>query len=268
MAGPGSQCPSGDGCYNAARRGHRQSRHEIDRLRPHPTPVDGNRCTLLVANVTKVYLRGTPVAAITDVSLRVSQGERVAIMGPSGSGKSTLLNLIGGLDVPTAGSIRIGGVDLATMGESRRSLLRRSQVAYVFQAYHLLPTLTCEQNVGMPLYLQGVRHGDIRMRVSRVLADVGLGDRSGHLPDQLSGGERQRAAIARALVTDPSVLLADEPTGNLDSVSGEHILALLRHITEARQTTLVMVTHNDSAARICDRVVRLRDGRIEERRDA
>ena len=237
-------------------------------MRPNAAPVDASECTLLLANVTKVYLKGAPVAAITDVSLRVNQGARIAIMGPSGSGKSTLLNLIGGLDIPTAGSIRIGGVDLATLSEARRSLLRRSHVAYIFQAYHLLSTLTCRQNVAMPLHLQGLGRGDIDARVSRALADVGLSERSGHLPDQLSGGERQRAAIARALVTHPSVLLADEPTGNLDSASGEQILGLLRQISAAHQATLVMVTHNEAAARICDRVVWLRDGRIERHGDA
>ena len=237
-------------------------------IQSHQQPGDASRCALLLSNVTKVYQRGTSVAAITDVSLHVRQGARVAITGPSGSGKSTLLNLIGGLDVPTSGSIRIGGVDLATLSESRRSLLRRSHVAYVFQAYHLLPTLTCEQNVAMPLHLQGLRRGDIHARVSRALADVGLSQRSGHLPDQLSGGERQRTAIARALVTHPRVLLADEPTGNLDSTSGEQILALLRDITEARQATLLMVTHNESAAKLCHRLVRLRDGRIEGQADA
>jgi putative ABC transport system ATP-binding protein len=220
-------------------------------------------CPLVLSNVTKVYERGAPIAAVTDVSLQVPQGESVAIMGPSGSGKSTLLNLIGGLDVPTSGIVRVGDVELAGLSEAQRSLLRRSRLAYVFQAYHLLATLTCEQNVAMPLHLQGTRRQDIQSRVARALADVGLSRRAQHLPDQLSGGERQRAAIARALVTRPRVLLADEPTGNLDSASGNQILALLREVTDARRTTLVMVTHNEQAARLCHRLVRLRDGRIE-----
>lgn len=244
------------------------SRRRHARAAPNPEPghhviVDASLSTLTLINVSKVYFRGAPVTAVADVSLQIGQGARVAIMGPSGSGKSTLLNLIGGLDVPTSGSIRIGGVDLATLNETRRSLLRRSHVAYVFQAYHLLSTLTCEQNVAMPLYLQRLQQDDIHARVSRALADVGLSGRAGHLPDQLSGGERQRAAIARALVTHPRVLLADEPTGNLDSAAGEQILTLLREISEARQATLMLVTHNERAARICDRVIRLRDGRVD-----
>jgi putative ABC transport system ATP-binding protein len=221
-----------------------------------------------MSNVTKVYHGGAPVVAVRDISFSVGRGSRVAIMGPSGSGKSTLLNLMGGLDVPTHGSILIGGVDLVTLTEARRSLMRRSHVAYVFQAYHLLPTLTCEQNVAMPLYLQGLARKDIQPRVWRALTDVGLSARAAHLPDQLSGGERQRAAIARALVIEPRVLLADEPTGNLDSAAGEQVLALLHAVTQARQATLVMVTHNESAARRCDRIVWLRDGRIDGDREA
>ena len=225
---------------------------------------DHGECALLLANVTKVYGGGRPVEAVVDVSLRVLPGERVAIMGPSGSGKSTLLNLMGGLDVPTRGSIRVGAVDLATLSETARSILRRSALAYVFQAYHLLPTLTCAQNVALPLHLQGIRGPELGARVSRTLNDVGLAGRAEHLPDQLSGGERQRTAIARALVTDPHILLADEPTGNLDSATGDQVLALLRDVTVARGATLVMVTHSDVAAAMCDRRVRLRDGRIDE----
>jgi putative ABC transport system ATP-binding protein len=242
------------------------SRHSS--IETHRNPLDASSCALRLSNVTKVYQSSAPVVAIRDISFSVGRGARVAIMGPSGSGKSTLLNLIGGLDVPTHGSILIGGVDLATLTEARRSLMRRSQVAYVFQAYHLLPTLTCEQNVAMPLYLQGLARKDIQQRVSRALTDVGLSARAAHLPDQLSGGERQRAAIARALVIEPRVLLADEPTGNLDSAAGEQVLALLHAVTKARHATLVMVTHNESAARRCDRIVRLRDGRIEGDQDA
>ena len=239
-----------------------------DRQDRRPASADITGGALLLSGVTKVYAKGAPVAAIRGVSLRIDRGARVAIMGPSGSGKSTLLNMMGGLDVPTSGSISVGGVDLATLSEARRSLLRRTEVAYVFQAYHLLPTLTCDQNVAMPLYLQGLARAEIDARVARALADVGLRARARHLPDQLSGGERQRAAIARALVTHPAVLLADEPTGNLDSASGEQVLALLGDVTKARGATLVMVTHNESAARLCDRIVRLRDGRIDGAPDA
>jgi putative ABC transport system ATP-binding protein len=218
---------------------------------------------VVLSSVTRIFERGGPVAALTDLSLRVEAGALVAIMGPSGSGKSTLLNLIGGLDRPTRGSVVVNGTDLAGLDEAELSRLRRTQVAFVFQAYHLLPTLTCADNVALPLYLQAVRRRDVEDRVSRVLAEVGLTARSTHLPDQLSGGERQRAAIARALVVKPRLLLADEPTGNLDSASGEQVLSVLQSVCQARGATLVMVTHSDQAARICDRIVHLRDGRIE-----
>ncbi len=218
---------------------------------------------ILLSNVTKVYRRRASVAALRNVSLCVEPRVRLAIKGPSGSGKSTLLNLMGGLDVPTSGSVALCGVDLGTLNEQRRSLLRRSDVAYVFQAYHLLPTLSCEENVAMPLYLQGRSSADVRARVGRALNDVGLGLRAQHLPDELSGGERQRVAIARALVTEPKVLLADEPTGNLDSDAGAQVLALLSDITREREATLVIVTHDERVTRQWDRVVVLREGQIE-----
>jgi putative ABC transport system ATP-binding protein len=222
---------------------------------------------VVVERVSKLYERGTSVLALSDVTLTAAPGSLTAIMGPSGSGKSTLLNLIGGLDVPTSGSIRVGGAHIAAMTERARSALRRTELAYVFQAYHLLPTLTCAENVALPLHLQGLRARDARDRVERALEDVGLSDRATHLPDQLSGGERQRTAIARALVTSPRLLLADEPTGNLDSASGDQVLAVLRRVSESRGATLIMVTHSDRAAAICDSIVHLRDGRVE-RQDA
>lgn len=230
-------------------------------------PLVRRTCTssaaVVLSHVSKVYDKAAPVAALRDVSLSVADGERLAVMGPSGSGKSTLLNLIGGLDVPVAGSIVVRGVDLAALNEAGRSMLRRSHVAYVFQAYHLLPTLTCEQNVAMPLYLQGVGKSETRTRVQRALADVGLTHRATHVPDRLSGGERQRAAVARAIVTNPSVLLADEPTGNLDTTCGRQILELLRTISDARGAALIIATHDPAAASLCNRVVCLRDGRID-----
>jgi putative ABC transport system ATP-binding protein len=223
---------------------------------------------VVLSDVTKVYSGRTPVRALRGVSLSVADGEMVAVMGPSGSGKSTLLNLIGGLDVPSSGSVVVGGTNLAELNEERRSLFRRGRIAYVFQAYHLMPTLTCAQNVALPLHLQGLRRGEIQGRVDRVLADVGLGARARHLPDELSGGERQRVAIARALVTNPGVLLADEPTGNLDSVTGRQILTLLRTIHRERNATLLMVTHDSEAASCCERIIRLQDGQIEDGRQA
>jgi putative ABC transport system ATP-binding protein len=184
-------------------------------------------------------------------------------MGPSGSGKSTLLNLMGGLDVPTSGSGLVAETDLAVRSEEERSLFRRTHVSYVFQAYHLMPTLTAAQNVALPLHLAGRPTREVDERVRAVLSDVGLADRASHLPDELSGGERQRVAIARALVTGAPLVLADEPTGNLDTTRSAEILQLLGRIHRERGTTIVMVTHDPNAASVCKRVVRIRDGRVE-----
>jgi ABC-type lipoprotein export system ATPase subunit len=216
-----------------------------------------------LSRVSKIYSGRTPVAAVRDMTLRIERGSLVAVMGASGSGKSTLLNLLGGLDTPSGGTVIVNGTNLATLNEARRSVWRRTEVAFVFQAYHLLPTLTCDQNVALPLHLQGLSRPEVARRVARALDDVGLTDRAAHLPDELSGGERQRVAIARALVTEPHLLLADEPTGNLDSVSGRHVLGLLVDITRARGSTLVMVTHNRDATAPCDRLITLVDGRID-----
>ncbi|MBI2839304.1 MAG: ABC transporter ATP-binding protein [Acidobacteria bacterium] len=216
-----------------------------------------------LTEVTKVFDGKTRLTVLQGINLEIGDGEMAAIMGPSGSGKSTLLNLMGGLDLPTSGSVLVDGRDLSKENEEGRSLFRRSHVSYVFQAFHLMPTLTALQNVALPLHLAKVARGEIDRRVGRVLADVGLSDRAGHLPDELSGGERQRVAIARAIVTDPRLLLADEPTGNLDSARGDEILALLKMIHNGRRTTIVMVTHDQMAAAACERVIRLRDGRIE-----
>ncbi len=218
---------------------------------------------LELVDVRRVYDGKARVVALDGITLSVADREMVAVMGPSGSGKSTLLNLMGGLDVPTAGSVSLGGTDLARLDEEGRSRFRRSHVSYVFQAYHLMPTLTAAQNVALPLHLAGTSRKDVDARVARALGDVGLAARSGHLPDALSGGERQRVAIARALVTGAPLLLADEPTGNLDTARGEEILTLLRTIHGARGTTIVMVTHDPHAAAACTRLLRIRDGRLE-----
>jgi putative ABC transport system ATP-binding protein len=218
---------------------------------------------LALKDVRKTYDGMAAVTALDGVTLAISRGELVAIMGPSGSGKSTLLNLMGGLDVPTAGSVVVAGRDLARESEESRSLFRRSHVSYIFQAYHLMPTLTAAQNVALPLHIAGRSRDDIGERVSRALAEVGLSARTRHLPDELSGGERQRVAIARALVTDAPLLLADEPTGNLDTARGREVLELLRSIHRQRGTTIAIVTHDPQAASFCERIVRLRDGRVE-----
>jgi len=219
---------------------------------------------LQLHELTKSYDGKSTVTALAGITLSIAPGEMVAIMGPSGSGKSTLLNLMGGLDIPTSGRVLVGGKDLARESEKERSLFRRSHVSYIFQAYHLMPTLRVRQNVALPLHLAGVSAKEAARRVERVLAEVGLEQRGDHLPDELSGGERQRVAIARALVTDAPLLLADEPTGNLDSARGREILALLRSIHRQRGTTIVMVTHDPEAASACDRLIRLRDGRLED----
>jgi putative ABC transport system ATP-binding protein len=218
---------------------------------------------LELRRVTKAFEGKARVLALDGVDLSIAAGEIVAVMGPSGSGKSTLLNLAGGLDVPTSGSVLVAGADLAAMDEEGRSLFRRSRVSYVFQAYHLMPTLTASQNVALPLHLAGRPSAEAVERAAAALAEVGLAPREAHLPDELSGGERQRVAIARALVTGAPLLLADEPTGNLDSARGREILDLLARINGTRGTTIVMVTHDPSAAAACARVVRLRDGRVE-----
>ncbi|HAZ13569.1 MAG: ABC transporter ATP-binding protein [Bdellovibrionales bacterium GWA2_49_15] len=218
---------------------------------------------LNIHEVVKTYLGKTAVTALAGINLRIHPGEMVAVMGPSGSGKSTLLNLMGGLDVPTSGEVIVSGTDLAKENEKERSLFRRSKVSYIFQAYHLMPTLRVTQNIALPLHLAGVHAREINLRVTRVLREVGLEARGEHLPDELSGGERQRVAIARALVTDAPLLLADEPTGNLDTVRGEEILQLLKKINREHGTTIVMVTHDHHAASACARLIRLRDGKVE-----
>jgi len=218
---------------------------------------------LKLHDVRKIYDGKSKVTALAGINLTIGAGEMVAIMGPSGSGKSTLLNLLGGLDVPTSGEVVVAGKDLAKENEKWRSLFRRSKVSYIFQAYHLMPTLKVSQNVALPLHLAGVPAGEIARKVAQVLKEVGLEGRANHLPDELSGGERQRVAIARALVTDAPLLLADEPTGNLDTARGEEILNLLRAIHRERGTTIVIVTHDHNAASVCERLIKLRDGRVE-----
>ena len=217
---------------------------------------------LRLTDVSTVDDGKSQVTALSGVSFAIGAGEMVAVMGPSGSGKSTLLNLMGGLDVPSSGSVEVAGRDLAKESEEARSLFRRTHVSYIFQAYHLMPTLTAAQNVALPLHLAGVGRKEIEERVAVALETVGLVSRKGHLPDELSGGERQRVAIARALVTGAPLLLADEPTGNLDTARGAEILGLLRSIPDAGKATIVMVTHDPNAAAVCDRRVELRDGRL------
>jgi putative ABC transport system ATP-binding protein len=217
---------------------------------------------LRLNNVTRSYGTGHSVRALNGVSLELAPTERVAVMGPSGSGKSTLLNLACGLDVPTAGTVQVGGVELSSLSDDARTRLRREKIGMVFQTFNLLPTLSALENVALPLRLQGLAGRAAERRALAMLARVGLEKRTAHRPDELSGGERQRVAIARALIFQPMLLLADEPTGNLDSATGEEILRLLDSLQQESRSALLMVTHNAAAAAFCHRIVKLRDGEI------
>jgi putative ABC transport system ATP-binding protein len=198
------------------------------------------------------------------VSLQVEQGELVAIVGPSGSGKSTLLNLIGGLDRPTTGKIAIGGEDLGTLSDDDLTRVRRDRIGFIFQFFNLLPTLNCFENVALPLHLRHWTSEKIQERVKELLKMVHLEHRMDHLPDELSGGERQRVAIARALSVYPPILLADEPTGNLDTATGAEILNLIHVLHQRLNSTILVVTHDLGVANQCQRILRLRDGHIVE----
>jgi putative ABC transport system ATP-binding protein len=216
---------------------------------------------LAVRDATKSYRQGeAEVKALAGVTLDVAAGEFVAIVGPSGSGKSTLLHLMGGLDAPTSGDVLIDGASIARMSDDEVTIFRRRAIGFVFQFFNLLPTLSAEENVALPLLLDGKRPRDVRDRVSAALEAVGLTHRRGHRPDEMSGGEMQRAAIARALVIEPKVILADEPTGNLDSATGDQILELIRKANQDRGATVVMVTHDAKAATRGSRLVTMRDG--------
>jgi putative ABC transport system ATP-binding protein len=203
---------------------------------------------------------GRPLTILDGVTLDVERGDAVAVIGPSGSGKSTLLGLIAGLDTPTDGIITVGGVDITRLGESALARFRRETIGYVFQSYHLIPTLTAAENVAVPLELAGERR--VAARARALLEQVGLADRTHHYPVQLSGGEQQRVALARAVALDPPLLLADEPTGNLDSSTGAAIIELLFTLNRERGSTLLLVTHDAALAERADRVVSLRDGRV------
>jgi len=214
-------------------------------------------------NVTKVYGSGPGAfGALDGVSVIVERGEFLSVIGPSGSGKSTLLNLMAGLDVPDGGQILLNGQDLARMSDRALSNLRLREIGFVFQSFNLFPALTVWDNVAWPLEFAGVKRARLRAQVEDVLRRVGLADRHARRPGELSGGEQQRAAIARALVNEPSIILADEPTGSLDSQTGDSILALLSGLNREHGVSIVMVTHRSDAACWSDRTIELRDGRI------
>ncbi len=216
-----------------------------------------------VRNATKVYRRGkTEVRALALASLTVPRGQFLSVMGASGSGKSTLLNLLGALDIPTSGSITIENRDISKLPDDQLSAFRRDRLGYIFQFFNLLPTMTAIENVILPALLSGKTRDEMIPRAHALLESVGLNGRDNHRPDELSGGEMQRVAVARALLTEPALLLADEPTGNLDSRTGTEVLKLIREATAARNLTVVMVTHDSRAAEVGDRIVRLADGSI------
>jgi putative ABC transport system ATP-binding protein len=218
---------------------------------------------LEIQGVTKDYHLGTTmVHALRGLDIEIATGKVAAIMGPSGSGKSTLMHILGALDLPTSGTARIDGANLEEMDEGQLAMLRGKKIGFVFQTFNLMRTLTAVQNVELPMIFQGIGKRERIRRAEELLTRVGLADRFRHKPSELSGGERQRVAIARALANDPEMILADEPTGNLDTESGATILRLLKRLSVEDGKTVILVTHDPEAAEIADRVIRLRDGRV------
>jgi putative ABC transport system ATP-binding protein len=220
---------------------------------------------IALQDVTKIYQQGRrTVQAVRGINLTIPAGEFLAIMGPSGSGKSTLLHLAGGLDTPTTGRAFFHGRDLQQISDRERSLLRRTRIGFIFQFFNLLPTLTASENVALPLLLAGRSRRSSAKLAAAALERVRLGDRARHFPDEMSGGEMQRVAIARALVIEPEVVLCDEPTGNLDSANAREVLGLLRSLPEPGRRSVVMVTHDPSAAAHADRLIQVRDGLLAD----
>jgi len=218
-----------------------------------------------LTDVEKRYERTADITveALRGVTLSLPEGSYTAVMGPSGSGKSTLLNLVGGLDTPTAGSVAIAGTELSGLSEPERARVRGEEIGFVFQTFNLMPRLTAAENVAFPLVFRGVDRTERMERARELLADVGLADRTDHRPNELSGGQRQRVAIARALAGDPALVLADEPTGNVDTETGDRVMSVLDGVNDAGNTIL-LVTHERRIAEHADRIVHLRDGRIQE----
>jgi len=219
--------------------------------------------TLQTRKLTKTYGSGAAtVIALDQVNLNINAGEFVAIMGPSGCGKSTLLHLLGGLDTPTAGAVLVGGRDLADLPDNKLTELRRRQIGFVFQFFNLIPVLSAVENAALPVTLDGMKPDQAKARAVEWLTRFGMGDRLSNRPDQLSGGQQQRVAVARALIADPELVLADEPTGNLDTRAGDEIAALLRDVSKQYGRTVVIVTHDPRIAAYADRIIFLKDGKV------
>jgi putative ABC transport system ATP-binding protein len=219
---------------------------------------------LIVDKVEKVYEGGRGgVAALRGVSFRAESGDFIALMGPSGCGKSSLLHILGGMDRATGGRVMLGEVALGSLGEEELARLRRKRIGFVFQFFNLLPTLTVAENVSLPLMLDGAREGQSREVTKKLLERVGMSARADHYPAELSGGEMQRAAVARAIIAKPELILADEPTGNLDTENGEQVMSLLADLNREMGVTIILATHSQEAARHTKRIIRMRDGLIE-----
>lgn len=216
-----------------------------------------------VENLNKTYMLGNvPVEILQEINFTINRGEFITIMGPSGSGKSTLLYLLGGLDKPTSGKIFINNKDISALSDKEQSTLRRRVIGFVFQFYNLVPNLTVEDNVMLPVLLDGKKIKDYRQKLDEILETVGLSDRINHTPRELSGGQQQRVAIARALINEPDIILADEPTGNLDSKSSEEVMKLLQRINKEKGKTILQVSHSLETAKYSDRIINVRDGKV------
>lgn len=213
-------------------------------------------------DLTKVYEGEVPVHALRGVTIQVPAETFVAVMGPSGSGKSTLMHVVGALEPPTSGRLLLEGIEIGQLSEDDRTLLRRRRIGFVFQQFNLLPIFSLVENVALPLRLEGVKASEAHDRAAEMLSLVGLAERKGHLPSQVSGGEQQRVAVARALITKPAIILADEPTGNLDTKNSERLITMFRRLVDDEGQTVVLVTHDESVAARADRVVHFCDGQI------
>jgi len=224
----------------------------------------GKEILIIVRNLAKVYRMGkNDVHALRDVDLDIFKGEYLSVMGPSGSGKSTLFNMIGALDVPSGGSVTIGGVDLTSLTSRQRAYFRNTHIGYIFQAYNLIGALTAVYNVMLPLLFAGLTEAEAEVRAIEVLEEVGLGDRVTHRPDELSGGQQQRVAVARALAREPTILLSDEPTANLDLHTGEEIIALQRRLCDDHGVTVISATHDHKMLDKSDRILWIKDGGVD-----